>query len=294
MKIMCVDDEPLALQMLELSVTLRSSLVKTLKQRASTGANQDFTRNAPGRILSAMETKNKKTKYGLTRDQERAASRFFGRHVSPEKALASAVAATLCCLAPILLGLRLWDGIPAMVQTGLIGPEGKDDSLPRAVLVYGVPGLFAVLTLICHGQLWLHQRSERVPPTPVRLLGRWTIPVLAVTLSPFWPLRAAARTVTGADFVPCFFALLLLLVGERLFDCTREQKLAFHFKRIEYKERAWRVTHRWGGGAWMAAGLMLLAVRFAAGRLPWYTAVLTAALLTVPFPAAALAAKRES
>ena len=279
--------------MLELSVTLRSSLVKTLKQRASTGANRDFTRNAPGRILSAMETKNYKNRYGLTRDQERAASRVFGRHVSPEKALVSAVAATLCCLAPILLGLRLWDRIPPTVQTGLIGPEGKDDSLPRAVLVYGVPGLFAVLTLICHGQLWLHQRIERVPPTPVRLLGRWTIPVVAVLLSNFWMLRAAGEAVSGERFLPCILALFLLLAGARLFGCTREQKLAFHFKRIEYRENAWRMTHRWGGGAWMAAGLLLLAVYFWTGRLPWYSAALTAALLAVPLPAAVLAAKRE-
>lgn len=256
--------------------------------------NRGFTRTPSGRILSAMETKNKKKKYGLTRDQERAASRFFGRHVSPEKALVSAIAATLCCLAPILLGLRLWDKIPAMVQTGLIGPEGKDDSLPRAVLVYGVPGLFAVLTLICHGQLWLHQRAERVPPTPIRLLGRWTIPVIAAPLSLFWMLRAAGEAVTGADFVPCVFALLLLLLGAHLFDCTREQKLAFHFKTIEYKQAAWRTTHRWGGGAWMAAGLLVLVVYFALGRLPWYSALLTAALLAVPFPAAALAAKQES
>lgn len=257
------------------------------------GANRDFTRNVPGRILSAMETKNFKNRYGLTRDQERAASRVFGRHVSPEKALVSAVAATLCCLAPILLGLRLWERIPPMVQTGLIGPEGKDDSLPRAVLVYGVPGLFAVLTLICHGQLWLHQRTERVPPTSVRILGRWTIPAISVPLSLFWMVSAAGEATSGETFLPCFFALFLLLVGAHLFDCTREQKLAFHFKKIEYKEDAWRTTHRWGGAAWMAAGLLLLAIYFAAGRLPWYSAVMTAVLLAVPLPAAVLASRCE-
>ena len=180
-----------------------------------------------------------------------------------------------------------------MVQTGLIGPEGKDDSMPRAVLVYGVPGLFAVLTLICHGQLWLHQRTERVPPTSVRMLGRWTIPLISVPLSLFWMLRAAGEATSGETFLPCVFALFLLLVGAHLFDCTREQKLAFHFKRIEYKEDAWRTTHRWGGAAWMAAGLLLLAICFAAGRLPWYSAVMTAALLAVPLPAAVLASRRE-
>ena len=53
------------------------------------------------------------------------------------------------------------------------------------------------------------------------------------------------------------------------------------------------MTHRWGGGAWMAAGLLLLAVYFAMGRLSWYSAVLTSALLAVPLPVSVLAAKQE-
>lgn len=48
-----------------------------------------------------------------------------------------------------------------------------------------------------------------------------------------------------------------------------------------------------GGAAWMTAGLLLLAIYFAAGRLPWYSAVLIAVLLAVPFPAAMLAAKQK-
>ena len=117
--------------------------------------------------------------------------------------------------------------------------------------------------------------------------------MISVPLSLFWMVSAAGEATSGETFLPCFFALFLLLVGAHLFDCTREQKLAFHFKRIEYKEDAWRTTHRWGGAAWMAAGLLLLAICFAAGRLPWYSAVMTAALLAVPLPAAMLASRRE-
>jgi hypothetical protein len=45
----------------------------------------------------------------------------------------------------MLLGLRLWELIPPVVQTGLVSAEGLDDSMPRAVLVFGVPGLFCLL-----------------------------------------------------------------------------------------------------------------------------------------------------
>ena len=239
-----------------------------------------------------MEAKNRKTKYAMTREQERSASRIFGRHVSPAKALAALIAALLCCASPMLLGLRLWDAIPPIVQTGLIGAEGLDDSMPRAVLVFGVPGLFCLLCLICHAQLWRHQRAETLPPMPVRLLGRWALPVLAVLLCPLWMLSAAGRSADWRFYAPCALGLLLLLAGAHFFDCPRESKFAFHLKRIEYKAAAWRDTHRAAGIAWMAAGLLLLAVWFATGKLGALSAALTLLLLLLPLPAAGLFAAR--
>ena len=143
----------------------------------------------------AAKKNNGKTAYGLTKDQQQIAARIFGKHVSDEKALVLVLASSFACLSPVLLGLRLWDAIPEIVETGLIGPGGQDDSLPRAVLVYGIPGLAFILNLICHAQLWIHQRAQKIPPVPVRVLGRFGIPLLSVPLSAFWMLKAAGESV---------------------------------------------------------------------------------------------------
>ena len=241
-----------------------------------------------------METNNRKKKYGMTREQERAASRLLGRHVSTAKALTLLIAALLCCASPMLLGLRLWEEIPPVVQTGLLGAEGLDDSMPRAVLVFGVPGLFCLLCTICHAQFWLHQRAETLPPTPVRLLGRWGLPVLSVLLCPLWMRSAAGRETGLRELAPCALALLLLLSGAHFFDCPRESKLAFHLRCIEYKAAAWRKTHRAAALSWMAAALLLLAVSFGAGRLGVLSAAATLLLLLLPLPAAFFFAAREA
>ena len=241
-----------------------------------------------------MEQKTNKTTYGMTREQEQQASRLFGRHVSGAKALALCLGALLACASPMLLGLRLWAAIPPLVQTGFVSPEGVDDSMPRAVLAFGVPGLFCVLTLICHAQLWLHQRAQKLPPMSVRMLGRWTVPVFSVLLSGFWLMRAAGESAGAAFFVPCLLALLLLLTGAHFFDCPRSGKFTFHLKRIEYKENAWRKTHRLAGICWMLAGLLLLGLLFGMGRIPALSAVPLLLLLLAPLPAAGIFAKRDS
>ena len=219
------------------------------------------------------------------------ASRFFGKHVTPAKALAVLLFSLLTAVSPMLLGLRLWALIPAVVETGLIGPSGKDDSLPRAVLVFGIPSLMCVLNLICHGQLWFHQKASKIPPTPIRLFGRWGIPVISVLLCSFWIARAAGEAVSVSFFVPEALALLLLLLGSHFFDCTRDSRFAFHLKRIEHWETPWRKTHRLAGICWMLAGLQLLLFWFSLGTLPWYSFVLALLLLLSEFPAASFFAK---
>lgn len=217
---------------------------------------------------------------------EREASRFFGKHVTGPKAAVTLVFSLLTAAAPMLLGMRLWNLIPAIVETGLVDPSGKDDSLPRAVLVFGLPGLMCVLTLICHGQLWLHQKAGKIPPTPVRVCGRWSIPVISVLLCSYWMMKAAGQAVEMAFFLPCLLALLLILLGVHFFDCKRESRAAFHFRSIEHWEASWRRTHRLAGVCWMLAGLQILVFYFAMGSLPWYSFALALVLLLSEFPAA--------
>ncbi len=238
-----------------------------------------------GAIIAGMETRNRKTAYGLTRSQEQQASQLFGQHVSPQKALLTILFSVLVCALPMLLGLRLWDSIPAVVETGLTDPSGNDDSMPRAVLVFAVPGLMCVLNLICHAQLWLHQKAERIPPLPVRIFGRWGFPVLSVFLCSFWILGAAGERMTSAFLLPCVLALLLLLLGAHFFGCPPQSKLAFRFRCLKYKDLAWEKLHRTAGVSWMSAGLLLLAFQLGTGSLPWYSALITLLLLLLPFAA---------
>ena len=229
----------------------------------------------------------------MSRSQEQAASRYFGKHVTPAKALTLCLVSVLACLLPMLLGLRLWDRIPSLVTTGLVSTEGIDDSMPRSVLVFGVPGLFALLDLVCHTQLWLHQKAERIPPMPVRLLGRWTLAVLANILCPFWLLRAAAQTAAVSGLLPALLALLLLLTGGHFFDCPRSNRLSFRLPCIAYRENAWRRTHRLGSVCWMLAGLMLLTLQYTHGSISPLSLLPLLLLLFAPLAAAPLFAKKE-
>ena len=123
---------------------------------------------------------NQKKKSREERMIEAEGARIFGKHVSKEKGIALLAASLLACALPMVLGARMWAQIPEIVESGLIGPNGKDDSIPRWMVAFGLPGLMCLLNFLAHMQLWLNQKHMTVPKPAVRLVGRWGFPILSV------------------------------------------------------------------------------------------------------------------
>lgn len=229
-----------------------------------------------------MSNKKKKKLPGMTREMEMESARMFGKHVTKEKALLLFVVTMIACAMPIQVGLRLWDQIPEIVETGLIGMDGKDDSLPRAAVVFLVPGLMCLLNLICHGQLWFNQKRMTLPNTPVRVLGRWGFPVISVLFCSGLMLESAGGGLTLTFLTPCVLGLALLMLGGHMLDCPRDAKIALRFSFTEGNEQAWREVHRFAGWLWSIGGLLVLEATMLTEGTNMMAALLGLALLIVP------------
>ena len=68
---------------------------------------------------------NRKKREALPRDLEIRGAEIFGKHLSPEKQRALLIVTLTACALPMILGVRMWDRIPEIVETGLIGPGGQ-------------------------------------------------------------------------------------------------------------------------------------------------------------------------
>lgn len=187
----------------------------------------------------------------------------LGKHVSREKALGLMAVTLLVCAMPVVMGLRHWADIPQMVETGLIGTNGQDDSLPRWAVVFLIPGLMFLLNGIEHVQLLLHQNRMKVPPKQIRVLGRWGIPIVGTFFS-----SAIIRFAVGETMLPPFFAfscvlsLAMMILGSRLWDCPMDAVIslrhALNGKESSCGLESWQRLHRFAGIIWLAAGLLVL------------------------------------
>lgn len=205
-----------------------------------------------------MSKRQKKT--AQERQVEIETARIFGRHVSKEKGYLLLAVTLVACALPMVLGVRMWDQIPEIVPSGLIGPNGKDDSLPRWVVVFGLPGLMCLLDLITHVQLMINQKRMTMPSPQVRLLGRWGFPIISVIFCSGMVMEAsgAEKALPLTLLTPCILGLLLLILGAHMWDCPKDARVALRFS-FCIDDAAWRSVHRFAGWLWLAAGLLLIA-----------------------------------
>lgn len=208
--------------------------------------------------MSNSKTKKKKT--AQEREVEIQSAKLFGKHVSREKAIVLYVVTMLCCAMPALMGIRLWDQIPEIVPTGLIGANGEDDSLPRAVVAFGLPAFMCLMNTICHGQLWFNQKKMTLPSNAVRLVGRWGFPIISSLFCSGMILEATGEKLTLPFVTPCVLSLVLLMLGAHVWDCPRDARVALRFSFTERSPIAWQAVHRFAGWVWMAVGLAVLAI----------------------------------
>mgnify|MGYP001033439476 CR=1 FL=1 len=220
--------------------------------------------------------------------------KLFGKHVSREKGRALLAATMLACALPMLLGIRLWDQIPEIVPSCLTGVDGQDDSLPRWVVVFGMPGLMCVLNLIAHMQLLIHQKRMTMPPRASRLLGRWGFPVISVLFCSGLMKESAGAEVLALDFVtPCVLGLALMLLGAHMLDCPRDARVALRLSFCQDPE-AWKAVHTFAGYLWLSVGLLVIAGAMITATSTAATALVILAALAAPVLYAYFSAGRRT
>lgn len=225
--------------------------------------------------------KAKKTPEQLEIDAQSA--KMFGKHASKEKRTVLLIATLLACAAPMLLGARMWNQIPEIVPSGLIGSNGQDDSIPRWMVAFGLAGLMCLLNFLSHFQLKRFQGKMSLPPVHVRLMGRWGFPILSVIFctgmirqsvggQPL-PLGAVAHNVLG---------LLLMLLGAHMYECPRDAQIALRLPVVQNSDSSWNAVHKFAGLCWLAAGLVIIILSMISQMLSPLTAVLALGALAAP------------
>lgn len=96
---------------------------------------------------------------------------------------------TILCLLPILMGIILYDQMPAQIATHFNSQGVPNGYSPKEFAVFGLPIFLAMMNLLVHGIIAQDLKKDKVSKI-LNEITKWIAPVLSLIINPLMYLIA--------------------------------------------------------------------------------------------------------
>lgn len=177
----------------------------------------------------------------------------------------SFVITTLLCLVPMALGLALYARLPEQLPTHWDWQGNVNGYMSKPAVVLGLPLFFAAMNGLMHFSLRADPKRANIIGN-IRVLIRWTMPVLSLIILPYTYLWALGwQQIPMEKLIPVLVGLLIMGIGNYLPKCRQNYTSGIKLPWTLYDEDNWNRTHRMAGRLWMVGGLGIMVSAFWGG-----------------------------
>ena len=177
----------------------------------------------------------------------------------------SFVITTLLCLVPMALGLALYARLPEQLPTHWDWQGNVNGYMSKPAVVLGLPLFFAAMNGLMHFSLRADPKRANIIGN-IRVLIRWTMPVLSLIILPYTYLWALGwQQIPMEKLIPVLVGLLIMGLGNYLPKCRQNYTSGIKLHWTLYDEDNWNRTHRMAGRLWMVGGLGIMVSAFWGG-----------------------------
>lgn len=188
---------------------------------------------------------------------------------------------SLVCLTPILMGIMLWQQLPAQIPIHFDFAGEPDQYASKTMVVFGIPLLMAILNVVTH-VLLNNDPKQQNSAGILRMVSKWCCPAATFIMVPITLLFALGMETPIHVVVPIFVGILLIFYGNYLPKCRQNYTLGIRLPWTLHDEDNWNKTHRLAGYLWIFGGLVMILCAFAPkGWLP-LLCIIMAVLMAVP------------
>ena len=177
----------------------------------------------------------------------------------------SFVITTLLCLVPMALGQALYARLPEQLPTHWDWQGNVNGYMSKPAVVLGLPLFFAAMNGLMHFSLRADPKRANIIGN-IRVLIRWTMPVLSLIILPYTYLWALGwQQIPMEKLIPVLVGLLIMGLGNYLPKCRQNYTSGIKLPWTLYDEDNWNRTHRMAGRLWMVGGLGIMVSAFWGG-----------------------------
>ncbi len=166
----------------------------------------------------------------------------------------SLVITCIVCLAPILLGIALWDKLPDTMAIHFDINNQPDNFASKGFVVFGLPVLMVLLQAVCCfiNDINAHKYGER---KKFELATKWIIPVMSVVLQIITLGYALGWNIDIRKSVVLILGIVFLVIGNYM------PKMDY-IKNYEIDTEKARKINRFIGYATVVMGVLSIASMF--------------------------------
>ena len=182
----------------------------------------------------------------------------------------------LFTLAPVLVGLILWNRLPEsmMMHWGL---DGKGDGFAsKATIVFLLPLILCVFNLLCFWLTALDKRSIEQGKKITAMIF-WIMPIISFAVNGTIYCIALDKSLDVMVLFPLLFGLLFIFIGNYMPKIKQNSTLGIKISWTLQNEENWNKTHRFAGKVWFFSGIVVLLTVFL--PIKWMLAVFTVAII---------------
>lgn len=186
-----------------------------------------------------------------------------------KKNLKTMILTSVIILAPIVVGLILWDKLPAQMATHFDANGVADDWSPKEFAVFGLPLLLLAVHWFCMAFTSVDPKKQNFSDKIITLM-MWICPVISIAGNGATYLYALDNTVNTVPMAVLLVGCIFLVIGNYMPKMKQSYTIGIKIPWALNSEENWNRTHRLGGRTFMLAGILTIIAGFLCRCFGWY------------------------
>ena len=178
-----------------------------------------------------------------------------------KKNLKTMILTSVIILAPIVVGLILWDRLPAQMATHFDANGVADDWSPKEFAVFGLPLLLLAVHWFCMAFTSVDPKKQNFSDKIITLM-MWLCPVISIAGNGATYLYALDNTVNTVPMALLLVGCIFLVIGNYMPKMKQSYTIGIKIPWALNSEENWNRTHRLGGRTFMLAGILTIIAGF--------------------------------
>ena len=164
---------------------------------------------------------------------------------------------SIIILAPIVVGLILWDKLPAEMATHFDANGVADGWSPKELAVFGLPLFLLVVHWFCMAFTSVDPKRQNFSDKVI-VLVMWLCPVVSIVGNGATYLYAMDNSVNTTPIAMLLLGCVFIVVGNYMPKMKQSYTIGIKVPWALNSEENWNRTHRFAGYMYMLAGVVTI------------------------------------